>query len=474
MKFIWNKISNPFKKIKPKHAADEDYLEQYAMITLPNSVLEFDHKSSVALCVGIDKQLHSEYAHRSLGETVAKDAESIGEALITSLGLNVDQVKVCISSAQPYDCTKMGLNALFVESAKKAKENGIFIFYFAGHGCLVTNGHGNPDGDRCILVPADFSGKKEDLNIGISGDDLLEWLHAAECKANHVLIIFDCCFAGNLGTTLTSIDNALKIKPSLSVMCGCAAKEKCLSFTALRHSIFAYFLLHYLKSHHCVGQFEVKQAMEDIAELCFSFSSLFVSYNHDTEELQPGKMNPMLLCRTSIDEPDCSRFESLVQLFERGRPKPVPHEEVDKWLNSLIVQKSLEILHLKVSFSETMQDGIFYAMLYSAASIQYRHDKTSLENKNLFIVIAINVLGAIGCVYPEVNVTVSHLILGLEYYKLPIQRAKLAGEMKFNMKFLDDLCSNMITIESSTCTKNEGSGDEVDGLVLQTNMLNKV
>jgi len=263
-------------------------------------------------------------------------------------------------------------------------------------------------------------------------------------------------------------------------MCGCAAEEKCSGFSALGHSIFAYFLLHYLKNHPCVGQFAVKQAMEDIAELCFSFSSLLVSYYHDTEEIKSGKMNPTLLHRPRTDEPDCSRFESLVQFFERGQPKPKPHKEVDDWLNSGTVQTSLEILLLKFPFSETMRDGIFYAMLYSAASIQYRNDKSSLENKNLFIVIAISVLGTIGCVYPEVNITVSHLILGLQYYKVPIKRA--AEEMKFNMEFLDDLYYDMckkvesecITNESSTCIKYEDGGDEVDGLALQTNMLNKV
>ena len=92
MKFFWNKISNPFKAGKPSHA--DNYLEQYAMITLPSNVLEFDPKRGVALCVGIDKQFHREYAYRSLGKTVAKDAKSMGEAFVTSLGLSVNQVKV--------------------------------------------------------------------------------------------------------------------------------------------------------------------------------------------------------------------------------------------------------------------------------------------------------------------------------------------------------------------------------------------
>ena len=75
--------------------------------------------------------------------------------------------------------------------------------------------------------PADFAGR-EDLNSVISGNDLINWLHVAECKTSHVLCLFDCCYAGDLGTALASLDNTLNIKPGLFVMCGCAAKEKCM------------------------------------------------------------------------------------------------------------------------------------------------------------------------------------------------------------------------------------------------------
>ena len=43
-----------------------------------------------------------------------------------------------------------------------------------------------------------------------------------------------------------------------------------------------------------MGQFEVKQAMNEITELCYSFSSLLVSYNDEKEEFQPHKMHSIL------------------------------------------------------------------------------------------------------------------------------------------------------------------------------------
>ena len=475
MELIWNKIPRVLNLARNfgqrEHAIpnnDSQSEQPYVLITSSHDVLEFDQKKSVAFCVGIDKQFHPNYVAKSLKDTVARDAESMGEAFNTHLGLDFDEVKVRKSSAQPDDCTKKGVGTLFVESAKKVQEGGIFIFYFAGHGILV--------GNRCVLAPADFAGK-EDLNSGISGKDLVEWLHIAECKANHALIILDCCYAGDLGTILTSPDNMPKINPGLYVMCGCAAREKCMSIDALGHSIFTYFFLHYLERHHCIGQFAIKQAMEDITELCLSFSSLLVS--HDEEQLQPGKMNPTLDkldvhahdVNISIDQPDSCRFELVIRLFEQG-PKPMPHPEVEKWLKSFIIQDALSILYAKVTLSEELQEGIFSAMLYSAASIQYVHDKTHLEERNLFLTTVIRIMEAIGFAYPEVNATIFHLITGLEHYS----QAAIVGKMK--MKSLNDLYSEMTeeatkagaddnTMTVGSVVAAENGDDEVDCFTVQ-------
>ena len=82
MELIWNKLSNPLKDLsfgflsnsqsEPRYN-DEDSTEQYALVTTSHDVLEFDYKKSAALCIGIDRQLHPQYAKNSLGSIVAKD-----------------------------------------------------------------------------------------------------------------------------------------------------------------------------------------------------------------------------------------------------------------------------------------------------------------------------------------------------------------------------------------------------------------
>ena len=228
--------------------------------------IKFNHNKDFAFCVGIDQQLTDRT--EQVDETINRDATEMQRTFLTTLGLNSEQVKVSTASNACDDCTKKGLRDSFIKCAGNVKENGNFIFYFAGHG---YEWH-----DRCILSPADFN--KRDVNSGISGDDLINWVNIAECKASNVLFIFDCCYAGNLGELLTSDEN-LKTKANLFVMCGCAPKEKVTAISALRHSIFTYFLLDYLQALTCRGEINVRQAMEIISDLCFSFSCLIMIYD---------------------------------------------------------------------------------------------------------------------------------------------------------------------------------------------------
>ena len=228
--------------------------------------IRFDHNKDFAFCVGIDQQLTDRT--EQVDETINRDATEMQRTFLTTLGLNPEQIKVSTASNACDDCTKKGLRDSFIKCAGKVKENGNFIFYFAGHGYELH--------DRCILSPADFN--KQDVSSGISGDDLINWVNIAECKASNVLFIFDCCYAGNLGELLTSDEN-LKTKANLYVMCGCAPKEKVTAISALRHSIFTYFLLDYLQALTCRGEINVRQAMEIISDLCFSFSCLIMIYD---------------------------------------------------------------------------------------------------------------------------------------------------------------------------------------------------
>ena len=441
---IWNDFDGVRTHRSPSpslpHGAEnddaKDCSEQYAMITSKHEVLEFDRSKSVALCIGVDKQCDGHFPY-SLGRTVAKDAEDMGKTFVTYFGLNGARVKVCISSTQPHQCSKAGIETLFMKTAKGAETDGLFIFYFAGHGHMVRN--------KCVLVPSDFAGTGNPCS-GISGNDLVKWLQLSQCKASYVIFIFDCCHAGDVGTKLTDPGSILKIPgaPGIFAMCACSAIEECTAIDALGHSIFTYFLLSYLERHKCEGTFAVTQAMKQITESCVNFSSLIVRYDDQLDGLFVSIMHPKLkvldlydvdVC-VYMDETDSGRFTLLISLYDKLIISK-PHIQVDRWLKSPAVQKCLLTLTSKTSFTIALQEGVLCAMLYSVASIQLKHDRTPLTERNFFITVTISVLGAIGYAYPEINISVYQLINGLKHYRQPLSKAKV------DVLLLDKLLSEL-------------------------------
>lgn len=203
-----------WQKIPPPDIDDESpvYIIDCAIIKPNDSdmgVLNFDENKDAAFCVGVDKY-GPDFAVRD--KTIENDAIEMEKMFTSELGLKSDRVKLSIATWNYEECTKESLHVSFTESAKKVEEKGNFIFYYAGHAFESAK---ESAGSECILSTANFS-KSDRYATGISGDDLVQWLIEAECKASNVFFIFDCCFAGHLGKTLTS-NPALKISAHASI-----------------------------------------------------------------------------------------------------------------------------------------------------------------------------------------------------------------------------------------------------------------
>ena len=326
-------------------------------------ILRFDHKKNFTFCVGIDKE------EGKLDEIITRDVTEISDTFRTILGLNLDQIKVSKASNVNDDCTKEGLRDSFTTCAKRVEENGNFILYFAGHGYVCDN--------RCILSPADF---KRDVKSGISGDDLVDWLNITECKANNLLFIFDCCFAGNLGEMLTT-DKNLETKANLFVMCGCKPNKKVSSFSILRHSVFTYFLLDYLKTSVCTKELDIEKAMDIIPDLCSSFSRLLRVYIQG--KLDNSTFTPSLYIKhegLSKAASDKAIVTLLNRLIKEKTKWPI--EMLENWLQSPDIEKALSVLCPSTAPSENLQHAIVSALLYSAAFIQYEDTSTKSYWKN--------------------------------------------------------------------------------------------
>ena len=407
-------VSRPKLKCKDGAISDDWCVVDISTTGLSkNTVLEFDPSKSYAMCVGIDKQSTADFCSHNLGEIAAKEAVSIAESLVADAGLQKDRVRIYTPTSKSQLCTKDALGTLFVDYASEVEEGGIFIFHFSGHAVTLKGLDGK---DEWVLAPADFKG---DIKTSITAENFIEWLETAKCKARNVLIILDCCYAGGIGEKIASSEH---LKPTVHVICACAAFEASLPMTALGSSIFSYFLLHVIKKYQPKGQFALETMMEEIGTLCQSFSSLLMHYTQDGV-LKPKLIQPEVHSSSSSSDDvdsDNHNLNTLFRLYDQKSPKPSLHSTAIQWLRSASVQESLKALFSITPMPESLYDGIFCALLYSVSCFQLAYDRSHLAERNLFITAAISVVSAIGYSNPDVSITMDQLTLGLKYYYMPI------------------------------------------------------
>ena len=468
---IWDNVAEAIPDPHSSPPAEQDYTEQYSVIATAESVLEFDPNRSYALCVGIDKQLDEKFVGKSLGYIAAKDAISMGEAFVADMGLHRERVNVYTAQDVSFLCKKGALSTLFVNYARKVEEGGIFIFHFSGHGILIKG-----DSNEWVLAPADFTG---DGNTGITADDLMKLIRIADCRARHVLIILDCCYAGGIGRRVESLENIMRVKPAVYVMCACAARETSIALNALGNSIFTFFLLHYFEKYHSKGRLEVKSVMTEVTEMCRSFSSLMLRYTEENG-LKSAMMQPQFNVQAvvekevvSIDEPDLNRFSFLFSLYDQTLPKPSLHKVAQQWLVSSSVQHAVEMLNSKMPLSLPLQDGSICALMYSMACIHLEYDRQHIVERNFFLTAVISVLSAIGYKIPDVSISLSQLKMALKYYYKPIHTLGIPAEPI--VKLWGDMCASEdgMEVRRDDVDASVGmvtGGDEVDASVVQPDL----
>ena len=420
MSYIWEKVLpsglDDLKKCNRNVLpSDQSTLQgqcqpTFGMINSNDALLRFDHGKNVALCIGIDGLTKNKEL------PVESDAKEMFMALTKKLGFSSEQVEVSVhlTSEPNNSCRKEELRTAFIKNAEKVEDDGTFLFYYSGHG--------HESQGRFVLVPADFTA--EDESSGISGDDLVQWLMDAQCGAKNVLFVFDCCYAGNLGETLT-LRSDLNINANLFAMCACAPGETSTGITELRNSTFTYFLLDYLNtSFQYHEEFNITQAMSTISKFCFRFSCLILFHKNGQYIL--GISNPKhyisLTGNPGYDQSNPERQDGnslLTSLFDKGT-RYQAHPKVKSWLQLPFIKESLQILNEKASRYKRLQKAIFSVLLLSSATLHYAHAnkkaKKLLQNRNMFLEIAIIVLEEI-----DFDVTKDYVITGLGYYKCVVE-----------------------------------------------------
>lgn len=140
----------------------------------------------------------------------AKDAVDIGNALDASTKkfLNTDSkehvfiYKINTEAGRDKFPEKNSIKEAFTDIAGKAQPNDILLFFFAGHGVIEA------EKNQFYFLTADASGitVREALkDVGISTDELTEWIKPQIMKAQKRILIFDACNSGQAIKEIVSI-----------------------------------------------------------------------------------------------------------------------------------------------------------------------------------------------------------------------------------------------------------------------------
>jgi len=139
----------------------------------------------------------------------AKDASDIASALGFSARklLNIDgKEHVFIynlnTSKDAIFPEKLSIKNTIAAIGKKANANDIFLVFFAGHG--VMEGAKK----QFYFLTADASKESNAAVVGISTDELSEWMKPANIKAQKRILIFDACNSGQAVNELVKIGGA--------------------------------------------------------------------------------------------------------------------------------------------------------------------------------------------------------------------------------------------------------------------------
>ena len=90
-------------------------------------------------------------------------------------------------------------------------------------------------------------------------------------------------------------------------------------------------------------------------------------------------------------------------------------------LSILRGQESLKTLLAINPFPSSLYNGILSALFDFLFCIHLAHDCTYIAERNLFIIVAISIVSAIGYVYDDVSTSKEQLMMGFKYYYLPIK-----------------------------------------------------
>ena len=246
-------------------------------------------------------------------------------------------------------------------------------------------------------------------------------------QAKYILVTLDCCYAGGIGEELANQMNTER-NMDLYVISACNAYETSLVLGSLGHSVFTYFLSHFImKYKERPGTLLMKKIFSECRICCECLTSTLVSYNEE-RGLQMKLMQPQMSVRNiktfSEDSTDAAveRFDFAVQLYDRSSPMIPLDEKTIAYLDSItnVPDGPLIQLEKRGLLRDRVIDTVLCSIMYSIASHELACDTkqhTKVKNSNLSITAFMHAAAAIDMIHHNVTFMENIFYLSWLYYK---------------------------------------------------------
>ncbi|RYG53457.1 MAG: hypothetical protein EOO01_04300, partial [Chitinophagaceae bacterium] len=208
----------------------------------------------------------------------AKDATDMSKAITLSAGklLGKDHVFVynlTTASGNTTQPEKKAIRDAFAAIGSRATANDILLIFFAGHGVLEASpGAIAGDKKQFYFLPADASasqltptGLKE---VGISTEELMEWMKPSKIKAQKRILVLDACNSGSAINQMVDIGKGdyqaarnddktqqvkqidkLSEKAGFYILAASASNQSAYEMSKYNQGILTYCLLKTMKDH---------------------------------------------------------------------------------------------------------------------------------------------------------------------------------------------------------------------------------
>ena len=337
------------------------------------------------------------------------------------------------NSGGPQWCTFDNIKELFQKYASEVGDQGIFIFFFSGHGKC------DEQGKFIGLVPEDYDGTANTRCI--TRNTFREWLKLSDCKAKYVLLIINSCYAGgfcngNSSTLEPSKGPPDSDPPLVYCMFSSASKETSIAFHILGSSVYCYYLRKAIsKVDFSQGSLPIKAISDHCSKNTHDITNILHTYTQKNGKLThkvqtPNTMVTKLEHLSLIHQDQAEK----VEVFTAEHEPPQLVKECLDWIEECKAESgSLYQLNNELWKDRCTVDTVLCFMLRSITCVQLSRMPCQQHATIATIAFFDTVYRVVADTlkkYSELKFEKSEYLMALEEYKDCLKEAGITKELE--------------------------------------------